>query len=198
MRRPATITSLYCVASVFDKERIQPILNKLKSAALDTVVFYIDSSVDNPATQSEVAFFSKSEIVIFFASENSALAEEALLLMTQASGAHKIILTVYLEDCKIPEGLHLILDSYQAILWRPDISEDAFLSNVLSSIQELILHQKERRDKNAPQRTWFIVVILVLVILAVVIYLLIRIVFHFNSAISPVNLSPDDYLLFLT
>ena len=121
-----------------------------------------------------------------------------LQLIILASSAHKSILTVYLEDCQIPEGLHLILDSYQAILWRPDMSRNAFLTNIRTSIDNLIANLP-KMPSHAPFPRNISMALIAVAAIAIIgsIFVFTQRPSRSNQTASSESLSPEDYATWL-
>ncbi len=187
-----------CITAAADSGLITPILDALQNSSLKVLPICIDSIKTSTEHTTDNAILKSADVVIFFASVNSVNSTNTLPLINYAIKAYKRILTIYLEDCSMPEGLHLILDSYQAILWQnTDDNEQAYAALIQFIYEHFKNQQKPLQYSTKSFRTS---IILFIIAVGIAVIPLLQILPFDKTEVGSVNstasLSPEDYAKF--
>lgn len=131
----APVPSIWIISSEKDRDRIEGLLKQIQK---DFPVWETTESTGSLYPSDASDSFPEPSLILFFASEHSIQNERIIHTIRNTAGRKRQILTVYLDVCNMSEGLHMLLDAYQAILPQTVRNPDNLYSDIYHSITDLM------------------------------------------------------------
>lgn len=175
-----------CILSKEDLEQTGSFLEVLQTNAYQYEIVFQD------LTDRDQQCIRESDRVVFFASQKSVQSESLFHTLRLAADNQKDILTVYLENCTLSSGMHMLLDPYQAIM--PSGNVEDMISAYRESLANMDNVRKVKKRSNRFAR--LSVIIPAAVIIGLLSVVLVR-QFFFNNSATNQPISEKDYAAWL-